>query len=614
MDRYVVSITRAKVSKSDDFKIPKYISDIYAEEVILKKAYKDFNLSVSYFRNKHNPLPPLFFEDQTSWYILSGYVIEPISNDNIGKYFTSDESNCRPVKTSLGGIYSYTSIRKVDGNVSTGQSLPAWEPIFYSKDNNDVVLGNNPLLTHLYAKRTNTPIMRDDYFVEALQGGGVACGETTPFDGCLKLLASKQLVFNAKDKFELKDVDSPSFGNHSTSGINNRVNAFVDCLNYSSTIFKKLLPPQFQISGGRDSRLLAAMFKANDIEIIPETKSTYSGASGKIADLVAQTLGYDECVRDLDRTFPEDEHFHDLAIEKIRYQSGLPSIASPQYSSRLGGHQPGHPMVYGHAHLQRGGLRPIKRVADAKDIIFERMLNPCLSDAVRKKPESELTNYIDEKSGGLKYIQALSQHFYFDYTMAYQYPPFQSYMANWHTPVMPLMDERFSLYCLELASAESKKWSWPFNRNAVSEFAGIVDLHSDRIVMEATYKMAPELLSFPLESGRYRIEKVQPFASSGTAASYDLRDPALIKQFKSAKDPAPRAYYPHIDTVASYVWDYLEQVGMRDAFCEVTRSDVIDYVSDPTSGLPSSIAPSQVSAHIWSAFGLAIILKSDWWN
>ncbi len=179
---------------------------------------------------------------------------------------------------------------------------------------------------------------------------------------------------------------------------------------------------------------------------------------------------------------------------------------------------------------------------------------------------------------------------------------------------MPLMDERFSLYCLNLASAGRKRWSLSFSRQATKEYAGIVDLHNDRIVMEATYKMAPELLTFPLENNRYRIEKVQPFASSKTASSYDLRDPALVKNMNSSRDPAPRSYYPRIDTVASYVWDYLDQVGMREAFCEVTRPDVINFIRNPNSRLPSSIGVGQVSSHIWSAFGLAIILKSDWWT
>ena len=616
MDRFTVLLSSHQNQSSENhIELPTFVTEIYEESVLIKKSYNEFELKICYFRNKHNPLPRMVFEDREYWYLISGYIIENVTNENIAHYFKVD-SDCRPVRTSLGGQYSYVTIRKADGQVSAGQSFPGWEPMFYAQGSRRLVLSNNPLQAHLSAINASRPITRDGYFLDALQGGGVAINDTTPYEGCRRLSKGTQLVVCSDENFTIRDIDPPKYGNHSTLGINNRINAFVDSMNYVSTIFKKLPAPQFQISGGRDSRLVAAMFKANDIDVIPENKSLAWTSCGQISDRIAQILGHDECGRDFLSVFPPDQSFESLTQEKIRYQSGLPLIASPQYSSRLGGHKPGHPMVYGHSHSQRGGLRVIRHRLKAQSIINERMLNPCLSDTARAESEQLLKTYINEKSSQLKYIQSLSLHSYFDFPLNYHYSPYQSYFANWHTPVMPLADERFSLYCLDLSSVGPKGWHWPFKRRNYtgSEMAGMSDLHSDRLAMEATFRLAPELLDLPLDNNRYAIERRKPFRHSVTSSTHKLRNPLNLPNLSAPKGYKARKYYPGDTHAANTIWRYLDETGLQDTFREFTKPEVVDFVSSPESGMPQNIPSTHVRAHMWTAYGLAMALKTAWYK
>ena len=616
MDKYVVELARKDAyfgrSRETNNKARKLTkSGIYTNEIFLEKDFGAYQVTVIYLKNEHNPLEPLIFQDSRFWYLLSGYVIEDLSDSNIAKYFKTD-SDCRPVSTSLGGIYSYATIRKVDGQISAGQSLPTWEPIYYSHTEDVTTIGNDPLVVHRQHQKKDRPVFSEDYALHAMQSGGVPCSDVTPFQGCSRLSAKKQLIARPDGAIRIQSTPAPSYGFLPTDGFNNRVNSYADCLNYSSAIFKKLPPPQFQVSGGRDSRMLAAMFIANDIDVIPESKSIAWSHSGQIADMVAKCLGHSACRRGLEEVFPDTPNFHELTMEKIQFQSGLASLASTQYPARLGGHMVGHPMVYGHGHHPRGGLARIRNREEAQQVIGERLLNVCLSNEVREEPVDRISCYVDRVKSSSRYWRSLAQHAYMDLPLDYHYCSFQAYFSNWHTPIMPLSDERFTLYCRDLADAPSTREYLPHNRLRFGEMDGMYDMQSDRLAMEATFRLAPELLEFPLENNRYQIERQRPYRYSKAAKWFELRDPSRVLDLEKPSNYVPRHYYPDIDAASRHIWSYLESTKMTDFFERVTRQDVVEFVKNPSIGTPKTVATPHLKAHIWSVYGLAIIFNSDW--
>lgn len=624
MDRFLINISNESASPqtTKNETISHYDGTNFSSQVVVQKSYGDSRLTVWYYKNKFNGLEPHFYDDGTFWYVLSGYVVEELTSENISKYF-SCKHDCRPVTISLGGIYSYVTIRKRDGQISAGSSLPSIEPIYYQLFNTrkELNISNNALLAHISSlpENVSTPDTRENYIFEALAGGGISGSRNTPFNQCFRLEASSQLVGHLNAEPQVIKVAKPSYGNLSTVGYKNRVNGFIDCLNYSASLFKKLPPSLFQLSGGRDSRMLAAMFKANNIDVIPENLSLPWTKCGQISGKIANILGHESCFNPLDYAFPENITFTELTQEKVKYQSGLPLIASPQYASRLGGRLPGHPMVYGHAHLQRGGLRMAKNVNKAQEILIDRMLNPSLSEPFYQTSKKKYTDYISQKINSGKTIPSLSQHSYFDFVLNYQYSSFQSYFQNWHPSIMPLLDERFSLYCLDIADSPSKGKSIISKFSSkifpqTSEYAGIIDLHLDALAMDATYEMCPQLMEFPLAENRYRAEKVRPFSRGNASKTFDLRNPNLVKHGNPPTDHKQRNYYPPLDVIARHLWEYACDNKLESLIEETTRPDLVRWISSKDKHMPNTISLKQAKAHIWSCYGLLTIINNDWIN
>lgn len=559
---------------------------------------------ITLFRNRHNPAIELYFEDESVVYVFSGYLVDDLSDvDSVRRLFGSTRGDARPIVRSPGGIYSYTTVRRSDGQVCAGHSTPTLEPVYYAATSSGLHVGNSPLLVHGAARDFATPQVSESFYFSAVNAG-VAIDNATPFVGCYRV-PPREVLVNHPANFGMtaRPAPRPKYGRYRYSTYQQRRDAVAEAALRASSVLKPLPQGELRVSGGKDSRLVAASLKESGIEATPVNQNFPQEVEGQVADRVARALGAESCLRvSIERILSRDAIEADTR-RKIAYAAGLPAVATLQYPARSEGSVAGVPLIMGHAHLQRGGLNVrIRSAEEAMSAAASRTVSPHLKQSFAEPNRQLVATFVNSVLGRRPgYAQGVSFHAYMQFAMNYQFQSLYSYVRNWNHLVTPLVDERFALLCEDIANRRSAR-----RRN---EFAGITDLKSERIAMGATEALAPSLLEFPLSGDRYRCDNPD-------WANFEMRDPSLIVPGEISASQQSRVFNTRwIDhDVRGLMWAQINSSVVSDFVSLTCRPEIWTYVSEPTSRAPDGENPVLLNQFLWRLYGLSVILGSDWWK
>ena len=609
MDAYLVS--RLPRDATDEFIAqveahgPSFVGPQYQPTVRIIAGDGQTRTVITIVRNVFNPLPEYLFEDRSTIYVFSGYVVDEVTDPRgLRKRFGPLDRDERPLLRSPGGLYSYVTVRRKDGHVCAGHSTPTLEPVYYAVTSSGLHVGNNPLLVHVASNGMDRPRMDESFYLAAVNGGAAIDG-STPFIGCYRV-PPRTILVNQPDPFgvSLREAPRPVYGRYELSNLKQRQDSVSESLIQAGTVLRSLPTGEIRVSGGKDSRLLAASLSHAGIPATPVNNNYPAEVEGQIADKVARVLGWESCLRIPRERPPQGTDIDRLARRKIAFAGGLPAVASLQYAIPSEGTAPGPPLIMGHAHLQRGGL--ITRSRSPQEAVVTastRTVSPYLRPEYAERSARIMRGFVNEMLGekGVR-AQSMTFHAYLHFTVNFQLQSLFAYVRNWNPLITPLVDERFTLLCEDIVAKGAPR----FRRKASS---GLTDLRTERIAMGVTQLLAPSLLTFPLAGGRYRCDGPE-------WADFDLRDPELVKPQPVSREELSMVFNTRRadPAVRAHLWEQIEGTVVKPWGELTCRPEVWRYVSEPNSPLPEGESQVHLNQFLWSLYGFSLILGSDWWS
>lgn len=608
MDAYLIS--RLSPSATDEF-----VAQVEARgSSFLGPQYKTtvrmvvggpINTVVTIARNSHSPLPEYLFEDESTIYVFSGYLVDEVTDPRTLKsWFASQDRDDRPILRSPGGIYSYVTIRRRDGQLCAGHSTPTLEPVYYTETPTGLHIGNNPLLVHMASNGMDRPKIDESFYLAAINGGAAIDG-STPFIGCYRvpprsILISQPATFGTR----IRRAPRPTYGRYRLSTLQQRRDSVAESLMRAGSVLKTLPRGEIRVSGGKDSRLLAAYLSYADISATPVNQNYPSEVEGQIADKVAEVLGWESCLRIPWEKPPCGEEISRYTRRKIAFAGGLPAVASLQYTVRSESTVPGPPLIMGHAHLQRGGLNVrIRSLHEAVVAASIRTVSPYLRPEFAERNARIMRGFVNETLATKgTFAQSVSFHAYLQFSINFQLQSLYAYVRNWNPLITPLVDERFALLCEDIVASRAPR----FRPN---EYAGIVDLRNESIVMGVTQSFAPSLLEFPLARDRYRCD-------GPDWANFGLRDPELVKPGPVSPEAVKVVFNTRRTkpSVRAHLWEQIEGTIVKPWGELTCRPEIWRYVSQPNTPVPEGESQVSLNQFVWSLYGLSLILGSEWWH
>lgn len=608
MDAYLVS--RLPRSETDEFvaqieaRASSFLGPQYETTVRIIAAGPTSTV-IATARNSHSPLPEYTLEDESTIFLFSGYLVDEVTHPRILRsWFASLDRDERPLRRSPGGLYSYVTVRRRDGQLCAGHSTPTLEPVYYAETSSGLHVGNNPLLVHVASIGMDRPRMNESFYLAAA-GGGAAIDGSTPFIGCYRV-PPRSILVNQPGQFgtTLREAPRPTYGRYRLSSFQQRQDAMSESLIQAGSVLESLPAGEIRISGGKDSRLLAAFLSHAKISATPVNNNYPGEVEGQIADKVARVLGWESCLRIPRQKPPQGPEIDHYARRKIAFAGGLPAVAALQYTVPSEGTVPGPPLIMGHAHLQRGGL--ISRSRSHEEAIVAastRTVSPYLRPEYAERSARVMREFVNETLTTKGVVpQSMTFHAYLQFTLNFQLQSLYAYVRNWNPLITPLVDERFALLCEDIVASRTPR----YRRNRSS---GIVDLRSERLAIGVTQALAPSLLEFPLAGGRYRCDGPK-------WANYDLRDPELVKPQPLSREDVSMVFNTRRTSpaVRAELWERIEGTVVQQWGELTCRPEVWRYVSNPNTPVPQDEDQVSLNQFLWSVYGFSLILASDWWS
>ena len=185
---------------------------------------------------------------------------------------------------SPGGIAAHFHVDRASGQFFAWPSLSNWERVFYSKGTDLVVVSNSALLSHCLAANAPSPRLNPAWLEDVLIGMGSIL-EHTQFADTFVVPSRRSLRVTRNCETSLEDYPLRVERHSSDPGSLAVVEEITRELAFAASPLTVPDRSLFRLSSGKDSRLLAAMFRS--IGFIPKTV-TYGEAGVQHAAVVAR--------------------------------------------------------------------------------------------------------------------------------------------------------------------------------------------------------------------------------------------------------------------------------------------------------------------------------------
>lgn len=372
----------------------------------------------------------------------------------------------------------FAAFQSDEHGISASTSLAPADPVYYAQTGELCVIGNRALLVRLAAFGA---IRYDVAALQSIARQGYFLSEETPYAGVRSLPPASRLVAGER----LTITTDPLPEGESRTGSKQVAEGMLAAV---EPLLQTPDPVRLTLTGGRDSRLVAALLHASGIPFHAVTSGFDDHPDVVVARQVAATLGVEHEVHAPPQT-PDSEllvaHPADRVQNVLRVCEGMLSAyenitGEAAYSRRpsLGGHN---------GEILRGG--------------FLSGMEEATPAAVRRRTQSlflahhalftDAANARAEELAWRSDTPHVPDHLYLRFRVGRWHAASRAAMLRRGTPVQPFLDNRVIAAALELD---------PEYR------------HSERLVHKLIKMFAPALAGVPLEGGQWRFKSEGRFA------------------------------------------------------------------------------------------------------
>ncbi|GAA3182092.1 asparagine synthase-related protein [Nonomuraea roseoviolacea] len=222
---------------------------------------------------------------------LTGHLADP---GDVDRLLAAPRLGEAAVRT--GGVFSI--FRAGEGQVSAATGLTRACPVFYAETAGVHVVGSRALLVHLAARAAETASHRPEIVwdlpaLESMVRTGYFLSDETPFRGVGALPCAAEITITAgRRAITVSPPPEPRAAPTSRRATRAHVDELADALLAAVRPLRDTAEPvRLSLTGGRDSRLLAALLHRAGIPFVTATSGHDDSADVVLARRVAEALG-----------------------------------------------------------------------------------------------------------------------------------------------------------------------------------------------------------------------------------------------------------------------------------------------------------------------------------
>lgn len=503
-------------------------------------------------------------------FAYTGYVSAPaFGAADVRRLVTTATPSQLSLAHSPGGIATFFLVDAAARLCHVWSSHGAVSGLFITRHDKRIAISNRPLLSHLVGIQRDVPIMSSKWAGRILLGGcSVWCD--TPFESTTQPNPRTVVVLAGDALSEIAHPIAIERNRHADgdpAGIASLTSTALDAV----AVLKRWPRAELQLSGGRDSRMVAALIKRAGIDVDPVTFATQNGGEGAAAATVARAVGLPHRIGSSEMTTGDD--MVPTILTNLRRHEAMPGenrhLAYPPNGAA------GVPVLQGQAHHSRGGFR--SRVLRERKDMHAHLVGLNLGDMrlVDNELAIERKARLDELLHGyqIRFTPDLSYWLYNDWRITRKRIGSYLPVARDRAVVWPLMDERALCAISELSSYDRVSEvafygtlcgllpalapiplyqnTWKFDSGPVGE-ARFPDGYAQR----KTPITEPPGGRRAADRRFFRVSPLFRIATHDLRFSPDLRAlirPDVLRAMTELDDPAKALELPN-DTIVAFAW------------------------------------------------------------
>lgn len=515
-------------------------------------------------------------------FAYTGFVSTPaFSAADVRRLVTKASRRQLSLTRSPGGIATFFL---VDGRARTchvWSSHGAVSGLFITCHDGRTAISNRPLLSHLVGIQREAPSMSSTYARRILLGG-CSMWNDTPFDFTTQPNPRKVVVL-VKDALSEIEHPIPYAQNRYADGDPAGIAALTSSALDAVAVLKRWPRAELQLSGGKDSRMVAALIKRAGIDVDAVTFATATGGEGAAAAAVAQAVGIPHRIGggpmmtgdDMVPTILTNLRRHEAMPDENRHLAYQPNISLAV------------PLLQGQAHHSRGGFKC--RVLRERKVMHDHLVGLNIGDTrlvvdelvVERK--ARLDALLD--SYKIRLAPDLSYWLYNDWRITRKRLGGYLPLSRDRPVVWPLMDERALCAISELSS---------YDRVAEIAFYATLCGLLPALAPVPLYQDMWKFDGGPVGETRFPdgyAQRKTPINDTGGKRSADRRGANITELFRVA----------------------VKDLRFSQELRALIRPDVLHAMTelvDPAAslGLPNST----LVAFAWKVVAIALAMQGDW--
>lgn len=494
---------------------------------------------------------------------------------------TRIEGSSVTLSKAPGGMASFGLMH--DQGLDAWSGNPAVESVFVAESDDLVCAGSRPLAVHLVATDALRPTTSVDYLLRGLIRGFTA-SELSPYAGTRFLPPRQRLCVRGK---QLSYVELPATDDEpdTPTSTEEAIELMLPELQAATRALPTDRPTELWLSGGKDSRLLAALLVDQDRQAVANTMAPEGHGEEQVARQIAELCGFkynlNSSVSGICTTGIRHRvrtHLRDTdALVCEAHLTIWPPFAELGMSPKI------RPFLLGHAHHLRGGYARKMRYDD-----FALRLRDCFVE-----PRDLLSTSAQEL--GDKIARHYRQRTDVPHAIRWLYWAYNDYRAGRWLP---------SWY---IGAATYRPVHYPLCDERVVRVASKTDsfsLISERLQFGLIAKLSTPLSRLPLFENRWRFEAQK--ASDVDPDGYGAREPVMVGHSPSA------GAVPWLALGESGLGQVMTAEIRASAFWSSAREFLADemttWIDDPT-GKPITTPMAKM---LWRVYCAAVIFDGDW--
>jgi hypothetical protein len=253
---------------------------------------------------------------------------------------------------SPGGIAGFFFVDGRKDAAYAWSGLAGIPGIFHMEGPRCAVASNRPLLAHLVASEGDRPSLSQSWARRALLDGCTLWAET-PYEGTFFAKPRSTVVLEGG---KVRSAPHPLRLASGRLATMEGIELFRDAALAATSVLRSLPTAEFFLSGGKDSRLLAAVLAHLGIDVDAVTYSYDDRGEGPLASHVARVCGITRHRWD-PGSLPPPQHLRTTILANLRESDGL-LTENRQLVYRMDLERPyRRPIVQGQAHHPRNGYK-----------------------------------------------------------------------------------------------------------------------------------------------------------------------------------------------------------------------------------------------------------------